>query len=89
MKEGQKLVHETTTAEEAGIRVPSAKELHIVMPNSTIWPLYCAAGIVIMFCGLFFLESSVTTSLTVMFTGTAVWVGSLYKWLTTPLEDVH
>ena len=89
MKEGQQLVHETTTEEEAGIRIPTTKELHIIMPNPTIWPLYCAAGIVMMFCGLFFMETSVALAIAVMLTGTAFWVGSLYKWLTTPLEDAH
>lgn len=89
MKEGQELVHETTTEEESGIRIPSATELHIVLPNPTIWPLYCAAGIVIMFCGLFFMETSTAMAIAVMIGGTAIWVGSLYKWLTTPLEDAH
>jgi len=89
MKEGQQLVHETTTEEEAGLRVPSASDLHIVLPNPTIWPLNCAAGIVWMFCGLFFMEQSTLTAIGVMLSGTAVWVGSLYKWLTTPLEDAH
>ena len=83
-------VHETTTEEEAGIRIPTAKELHITMPNPSIWPLIarrrhrdgCSAA-----CSSW--KSSVTMAIGVMLTGTAVWVGSLYKWLTTPLEDAH
>jgi cytochrome c oxidase subunit 1 len=89
MKEGAQMAHETTSAEEADMRIPTARELHIILPNPTIWPLYTAVGILTMFCGLFFLESSTALSLTVMLTGSAIWIGSLYKWLTTPLEDSH
>jgi cytochrome c oxidase subunit 1 len=89
MKAGEQLVHETTHAEEAGQRIPTARELGIVMPNPSIWPLVCAAGIIVMFSGLMFLESSTTLGIAIMLAGTAWWVGSLYKWLLTPLEDHH
>jgi cytochrome c oxidase subunit 1 len=59
------------------------------MPNPSIWPLITAAGIMTMFCGLLFLEKSTATGVAVMLIGTLWWVGSLYKWLLTPLEDHH
>ena len=89
VKGGDKLVHETTWDEEKNTRIPTAKELGIVMPNPSIWPLVCAAGLITMFSGLLFMDSSVPTAMTVMLAGTACWVGSLYKWLMTPLEDHH
>ena len=45
MKAGEQLVHETTYEEEKNNRIPTAKELGIVLPNPTIWPLLTAAGI--------------------------------------------
>jgi cytochrome c oxidase subunit 1 len=42
-----------------------------------------------MFCGLMFLEKSTATGVGIMLLGTVWWVGSLYKWLLTPLEDHH
>ena len=86
---GDTLVHETTAAEEAGRRIPSSAELGIVMPNPSIWPLICAAGIIAMFCGLLFMDSSVPTAVAIMLGGAVWWIGALYKWLLTPLEDHH
>jgi len=43
----------------------------------------------VMFCGLLFMDSSVPTAVGVMLLGTVWWVGALYKWLLTPLEDHH
>ncbi|NCW45582.1 MAG: cytochrome ubiquinol oxidase subunit I, partial [Gemmatimonadaceae bacterium] len=88
-KEGAELVHETTHAEELGRYIPTAKELGIVMPNPSIWPLITAMGILVMFSGLLFLEKSTATGVAIMLTGALWWVGSLYKWLLTPLEDHH
>ncbi len=89
MRGGDKLVHETTTEEEQGRHIPTARELGIVMPNPSIWPLLCAAGIIVMFCGLLFMETSLTAAIAIMVIGTMWWVGSLYRWLLTPLEDHH
>jgi len=89
MKGGDTLVHETTWEEEKNIHIPTTKELGIVMPNPSIWPLLCAAGIIVMFSGLMFLESSAIVGIGIMLAGTVWWVGSLYKWLLTPLEDHH
>jgi len=88
-KEGAELVHETTYAEERGRHIPTSQELGITMPNPSIWPLITAAGILVMFCGLMFLEKSTATGVGIMLLGTVWWVGSLYKWLLTPLEDHH
>ena len=88
-KEGAELVHETTHAEEKGRYIPTSQELGITMPNPSIWPLITASGIMVMFCGLLFLEKSTTTGVAIMLIGTLWWVGSLYKWLLTPLEDHH
>jgi cytochrome c oxidase subunit 1 len=89
MKEGAELVHETTAAEEAGLRIPTSQELGIVMPNPSIQPLIVAFGLIVMFSGLLFMDSSWKTATAVMLAGTVIWVGSLYNWLLTPLEDHH
>lgn len=89
MKEGEPLVHETTYEEEKDLHIPTTKETGIVMPNPSIWPLITATGIVVMFCGLMFMEKNATLAVAIMVGGTAWWVGSLYKWLLTPLEDHH
>jgi len=89
MKEGEALVHETTYEEEKDLRIPTTKETGIVMPNPSIWPLITATGIVVMFCGLMFMDKNTTLAVAIMVGGTAWWVGSLYKWLLTPLEDHH
>ena len=89
MKGGDTLVHETTYAEEKGRVIPTAKQLGIVMPNPSIWPLITAAGIIVMFSGLMFLEASTPLGIAIMLTGGVWWIGSLYKWLMTPLEDHH
>jgi cytochrome c oxidase subunit 1 len=89
MKDGAELVHETTAAEERGRRIPTSRELGIVMPNPSIWPLVTAFGIVLMFAGLLFMDTSVKTAIAVMLTGALLWIGSLYNWLLTPLEDHH
>ena len=68
----------------------TAKELGIPMPSSTIKPFFVALGIVLMFSGLLFLPKGMKVpAFALMFGGTAMWVGYLYAWLTTPLEDHH
>jgi cytochrome c oxidase subunit 1 len=86
---GGELVHETTWEEEKDIRIPTSQELGIVMPNPSIWPLYTAVGMLIMFAGLLWTDSNMTLALAIMIGGASFMVASLYKWLTTPLEDHH
>jgi cytochrome c oxidase subunit 1 len=77
-------VHRT----EDGIR--TAKELGIPMPSPTLKPLFTAVGLTIMVSGLLFthLENK-TPFYTLVLGGAAILVGSLYAWLTTPLEEEH
>ena len=89
MKGGDTLVHETTWEEEKNIRIPTSQELGIVMPNPSIWPLVTAAGIMCMFSGLLFLEMNTFVGVGIMLAGSVWWIGALYKWLMTPLEDHH
>ena len=89
LKANEPLVHETTHAEERGRHVPTSRELGIVMPNPSIWPLVCAAGILCMFSGLLFMDSNTPLAIAIMLIGAVWWIGSLYKWLLTPLEDHH
>ena len=68
----------------------SAKDLGIPMPNPTIKPLICAAGMITMFSGLLFIHTGkMPLALTVMMGGALIMVVSLYGWLLTPLEDAH
>lgn len=70
--------------------VKTAKELGIPMPSSTIKPFFVALGIVLMFAGLVFLPKGMKVpGYTLMFGGAAMWIGYLYAWLTTPLEEHH
>lgn len=48
-----------------------------------------AFGIIVMFAGLLWMDSSWKTAVAVMLTGAVIWIGSLYNWLLTPLEDHH
>ena len=89
VKGGEKLVHETTYAEEKDRHIPTAKELGIVLPNPSIWPLAMAMGLMVMFSGLLFMDTKPTLAIAIMLIGTLCWIGTLYKWLLTPLEDHH
>ena len=89
VKGGEKLVHETTYAEEKDRHIPTAKELGIVLPNPSIWPLVMAMGLMVMFSGLLFMDTKPTLAIAIMLIGTLCWIGTLYKWLLTPLEDHH
>ena len=65
----------------------TAKELGIPMPFNTVKPFCVALGIIIMMSGLIVLHSGHTAlALATMLGGTAFMVGSLYAWLTSPLE---
>ena len=89
VKGGDKLVHETTWEEEKDNVIPTSHQLGIVMPNPSIWPLVCAAGIVVMLGGLLFMEANAKLAIAINLTGAAIWIGALYKWVFTPLEDHH
>src|SRR5690606_2745279 len=89
MKPGETLVHETTWEEEKDKHIPTAKELGIVLPNPSIMPLIVAFGIVFMFCGTLVYPHNWNLGMAGMILGAFIWVGALYKWLTTPLEDHH
>jgi hypothetical protein len=68
----------------------TAKELGIPMPTPTIKPFWVALGIVLMFSGLLFLPKGMKVpAFTLMFGGAAMWIGFLYAWLLTPLEEHH
>jgi cytochrome c oxidase subunit 1 len=65
----------------------TAKELGIPMPFPTIKPFMVALGIVILFSGLIVLHAgNFPLALATMLGGGAFMVGSLYAWLTSPLE---
>ena len=87
--------NEPNQSAESGMHVEyatgeTAKDLGIPMPNPTIKPLFCAAGLIIMFSGLLFIhENKMPLALTVIMGGALIMVVSLYGWLLTPLEDAH
>jgi cytochrome c oxidase subunit 1 len=65
----------------------TAKELGIPMPFPTFKPFVAAFGILAMFSGLVFMRNDMfAVSLTVILSGAALWIGTLYFWLTSPLE---
>jgi heme/copper-type cytochrome/quinol oxidase subunit 1 len=65
----------------------TAKELGIPMPFNTIKPFLVALGIIILFSGLIVLHmGNFPLAMATMLGGGAFMVGSLYAWLTSPLE---
>ena len=82
-------------AAEAGMHIEeatgkSAKDLGIPMPNRTIKPLICAAGMTIMFTGLLFIhKDKMSLAIATILAGAAIMTLSLYAWVLTPLEDHH
>jgi cytochrome c oxidase subunit I len=68
----------------------TAKELGIPMPNPTIKPLWTALGILILFGSLpvYYADKNAIAFL-MMAVGGTMFVGFLYAWLTTPMEDPH
>jgi heme/copper-type cytochrome/quinol oxidase subunit 1 len=65
----------------------TARELGIPMPFNTFKPFCVALGIILMMSGLIVLHSGHTAlALAVMIGSSAFMVGSLYAWLTSPLE---
>ena len=89
VKGGEQLVHETTWEEEKNNIILTSQQLGIVMPNPSIWPLVCATGILVMFAGLLFMETNTKLAIAINITGAILWIGAMYKWLLTPLEDHH
>jgi len=86
---GPVIARETTVAEEAGRVQKTAKQLGITMPNPSIMPLITAAGMIVMFSGLLFTDTSMPLAVGIMITGALSWIMALYNWLLTPLEDAH
>jgi cytochrome c oxidase subunit 1 len=65
----------------------SASELGIPMPTPTIRPLFVALGMVVMVSSLLFMYAGNKGAFVALLViGAATMVGSLYDWLTTPLE---
>jgi hypothetical protein len=68
----------------------TAKELGISMPNPTIKPLWVAAGILVLFSALPVMYAGKNMiAYLMMAVGGVMFVGFLYAWLTTPMEDPH
>jgi cytochrome c oxidase subunit 1 len=77
--------HAVPMHEETGEK--TAAELGIPMPFSTVKPAIAALGIVIMFGGLLFIHvDKFPLAMAVTLSGAALFVGTLYAWLTSPLE---
>jgi cytochrome c oxidase subunit 1 len=65
----------------------TAAELGIPMPFPTIKPLFAALFMVCIMCGLVLLHASTfAVAMTVMLASAAAFVGTVYGWLTSPLE---
>ncbi len=60
----------------------TADELGIIIPYSTIKPLFVALGLVVMFCGLIWTKALIAI-------GAATMIIALYSWLLSPLEPEH
>jgi cytochrome c oxidase subunit 1 len=77
--------HATPVHEETSTK--TAKELGIPMPFPTVKPLLTALGIIVMFSGLIFIHLDMfAVAMTITLSGAALLTGSLYAWLTSPLE---
>jgi cytochrome c oxidase subunit 1 len=69
---------------------PTAEQLGIPMPSPTIKPLVTAIGLLVMVSSLIFLHLGKKPLFwTLVLGGAAILVGTLYAWLTTPLEEEH
>jgi cytochrome c oxidase subunit 1 len=84
-------VHESDVAEmHVESERKSAHELGIPMPTPTIRPLFVALGILILLSSLPFMYAGKKGMFIAMAAiGAITMVGSLYDWLTTPLEEHH
>ena len=73
-------VHEETTRK-------TAAELGIPMPFNTVKPAIAAAALVGMFGGLLFMHTNqFAVAMTITIGCASLFVGTLYAWLTSPLE---
>jgi cytochrome c oxidase subunit 1 len=78
--EGKEADHQSARINSQDGKTPT--DLGIIMPYSTIKPLFVALGLVIMFCGLIATRALIAV-------GAAIMVFSLYSWLLSPLEPEH
>jgi cytochrome c oxidase subunit 1 len=86
---GEVVTHPTTLEQERGHVQRTAKQLGIPMPNPSILPLVTATGVLVMFSGMLFIDTSLKLAMAIMIGGAVWWIASLYSWLLTPLEDAH
>jgi cytochrome c oxidase subunit I len=71
----------------AAARIPTAEELGIPIPYTTLKPFFTALGLTVMLSGLPFAHADKPAiEYTVMFVGACMLVGSLFWWVTSPLE---
>jgi cytochrome c oxidase subunit 1 len=69
---------------------PSAKDLGIPMPTPTVKPLVAASALTLMVGGMTTKHlPNQTIFYVVVLTGAVLFVGTLYAWLTMPLEEHH
>jgi hypothetical protein len=78
--EGKEADHES--ARINGQEGKTADELGIIIPYSTIKPLFVALGLVVMFCGLIWTPALIAV-------GAGTLILTLYSWLFSPLEPEH
>jgi cytochrome c oxidase subunit I len=77
--------HATAVHEEKGHK--TAAELGIPMPFNTVKPAIAALAIVMMFGGLLFMHTNqFAVAMTITIGSACLFVGTLYAWLTSPLE---
>jgi cytochrome c oxidase subunit 1 len=75
--------------EAADDRIPTDKELGIPMPSDTAKPALAALGMCVMVGAMLLKHVNMTAFFVVVGTGAVVFVGALYAWLTSPLEEAH
>jgi cytochrome c oxidase subunit 1 len=79
--------HRAAAPAAPATRIPTADELGIPIPYTTLKPFFTALGLTVMLSGLPFAHADKPAiEYTVMFVGACTLVGSLYWWLTSPLE---
>ena len=74
----------TYPAPSTPARIKTAAELGIAMPSATMKPLIAAMGLGVVFTGVIWHKNMI-----LLFLGAAIFVGTLYNWLLTPLEPEH
>jgi cytochrome c oxidase subunit 1 len=77
--------HAVPMHEETGYK--TAAQLGIPMPFPTVKPAIAALAIIVMFSGLLFMHAGkFPVAMAVTLSGAVLFVGTLYAWLTSPLE---